>query len=51
MKKCQKKLHLHRDTVQKLDDIALPRIQGGDEWTGCLSDCTACGGKIGRYAL
>jgi hypothetical protein len=40
MKK-QKKLRLHRETIQPLD---LYRANGGDEWTGCLSGCTGCKG-------
>ncbi len=43
MKK-QKKLQLHRETIQQLD---LSRANGGDEWTGCLSECTACPGDRG----
>lgn len=43
MKKSLKKLQLHRETVQNLDGSALAGAKGGDEWTGCMSDCSACG--------
>ncbi|HEX2224163.1 MAG TPA: hypothetical protein VHN15_08145 [Thermoanaerobaculia bacterium] len=44
MKKRQTKLQLHRETIQQLDVRVLPGARGGDEWTGCLSDCTGCPG-------
>jgi hypothetical protein len=45
MKKREKKLQLHRETVLQLDlrSEDLVRARGGDEWTGCMSDCTECG--------
>lgn len=46
MKK-QKKLRLHRETVLQLDARTLSRANGGDEWTGCVSECTACPGDKG----
>lgn len=49
MKKRDKKLHLHRETVLALDGGALAIAKGGDEWTGCVSECTACPGD--RYRL
>ncbi len=47
MKKREKKLSLHRETVLKLDTVELKRAQGGVDWTGCMSDCTECGGGRG----
>jgi hypothetical protein len=47
MKKREKKLNLHRETVLRLDAAELRRVQGGDEWTGCMSECTECG----RFAV
>ena len=47
MKKCLKKLSLSRETVGQLDGSALRQAKGGDEWTGCMSDCTECGGRTG----
>lgn len=49
MKKLDKKLHLHRETVRRLDarelrSDDLARARGGVVWTGCLSDCTECTG-------
>jgi hypothetical protein len=48
LKKREKKLQLHRETVLQLDVRPLSRMdlikaRGGDEWTGCMSDCTECG--------
>ena len=45
MKKREKKLQLNRETVRQLDTRAqdLARVRGGDEWTGCMSECTECG--------
>ena len=49
MKKRDRKLQLHRETVRQLDARRLTagdlgKARGGDEWTGCMSDCTECGG-------
>lgn len=46
MKK-QKRLSLHRETVLQLDVNALPRANGGIDWTGCVSGCTQCPGDDG----
>lgn len=43
MKKREKKLQLHRETVRQLDPAALAKAQGGIDWTGCNSECTECG--------
>jgi hypothetical protein len=51
MKKGLKKLHLSRETVGRLNGSALRQAKGGDEWTGCLSDCTECGGRTGESVL
>ncbi|HKI01295.1 MAG TPA: hypothetical protein VKK31_04895 [Thermoanaerobaculia bacterium] len=47
MKKLDKKLRLHRDTVIRLDSQVLGRndlakVKGGIDWTGCDSACTEC---------
>ncbi|HEX2224161.1 MAG TPA: hypothetical protein VHN15_08135 [Thermoanaerobaculia bacterium] len=44
MKKREKKLQVRRETVQQLDLRALPRANGGIDWTGCVSGCGACPG-------
>jgi hypothetical protein len=44
MKKLDKKLRLNRETLRQLDPSELNRANGGVVWTGCLSDCTECGG-------
>jgi hypothetical protein len=51
MKKHEKKLHLNRETVRLLDQRQLSRedlakANGGVVWTGCMSDCTECGGTF-----
>lgn len=46
MKKLEKKLHLNRETVRRLEPLSGPEIakaQGGIDWTGCMSECTECG--------
>jgi hypothetical protein len=48
MKKREKKLQLHRETVRQLDArrltaVDLANAQGGIDWTGCMSECTECG--------
>lgn len=43
MKKMNK-LQLHRETLRNLDPRDIAKIDGGVAWTGCLSDCTQCGG-------
>jgi hypothetical protein len=55
MKKREKKLQLHRETVRQLDARRLTlenlaKAQGGIDWTGCMSECTECGGvfAVGR---
>lgn len=42
MKKAQKRLKLHRETLRSLQERELPKVNGGVVWTGCLSDCTEC---------
>jgi hypothetical protein len=49
MKKREKKLQLHRETVLKLDTKDLVKAQGGIDWTGCMSECTECGGVFGKF--
>jgi hypothetical protein len=52
MKKRERKLQLHRETVRQLDTRPLQdlaRVRGGDEWTGCMSDCTECGTRGGIF--
>lgn len=49
MKKRDKKLQLNRETVLQLDArrlnaADLAKAQGGIDWTGCMSECTECGG-------
>jgi hypothetical protein len=48
MKKLDRKLRLHRETVLRLDLLEmkkedLARAMGGIDWTGCMSECTECG--------
>ena len=48
MKKRERKLQLHRETVRQLDlrrvsEMDLARARGGIDWTGCMSECTECG--------
>lgn len=48
MKKLDRKLRLHRETVLRLDSLELKkeelaRAKGGIDWTGCMSECTQCG--------
>ena len=52
MRKREKKLELHRETVLRLDarplgHADLIKARGGDEWTGCMSECTECGTRGG----
>jgi hypothetical protein len=47
MKKRDKKLQVRRETVQQLDGRTLLRANGGIDWTGCVSGCTACPGDDG----
>ena len=42
MKKVSK-LQLNRETLRRLDPREIAAVNGGKEWTGCLSDCTECG--------
>ncbi len=42
MKKREKKLQIHRETLRGLESRTLVNARGGDEWTGCLSGCTGC---------
>jgi hypothetical protein len=53
MKKREKKLQLHRETVCQLDLRAqdLAQANGGVVWTGCMSDCTECGGTGGGFTI
>jgi hypothetical protein len=44
MKKINRKLNLHRETLRNLDPRDIAKLNGGVVWTGCLSDCTECGG-------
>lgn len=49
MKKRDRKLQLNRETVLQLDARRLTagdlgKARGGDDWTGCMSECTECGG-------
>ena len=45
MKKKQvKKLELSRETLRLLTSDQLIRVVGGIDWTGCMSECTECGG-------
>lgn len=44
MKKQARKLQINRETLQRLDDRKLVRVDGGIDWTGCMSECTECGG-------
>lgn len=47
MKKLDRKLTLNRETVLRLDSLRqdeLVRAKGGIDWTGCMSECTECGG-------
>lgn len=44
-KQPKKKLEVSRETLKRLDDKALA---GANDryWTGCLSECTECGGGV-----
>lgn len=44
MKKREKKLQLNRETVLQLDARQISKVNGGIDWTGCMSECTECGG-------
>jgi hypothetical protein len=44
MKKLGKKLQLNRETLHKLDPRELAEVNGAVVWTGCMSECTECGG-------
>lgn len=39
-----KKLQLSRETLRLLESEQLARVKGGIDWTGCMSECTECGG-------
>lgn len=39
-----KKLELSRETLRLLESEQLVRAKGGIDWTGCMSECTECGG-------
>jgi hypothetical protein len=43
MKKVNK-LQLHRETLRNLDPRDVAKVNGGIVWTGCMSECTECGG-------
>lgn len=52
MKKLDRKLTLNRETVRRLDSLRqeeLARAKGGIDWTGCMSECTECGGMVARF--
>lgn len=51
MKKLGKKLQLSRETLHKLEPQELAAANGAVAWTGCLSDCTECGGGGGTIRL
>ena len=44
MKKIDRKLSLHRETLRSLDLRDVAKVNGGIDWTGCMSECTECGG-------
>jgi hypothetical protein len=56
MRKIEKKLQLNRETVLRLDRRPLTRqaleqangggTEQGIDWTGCMSECTECGGAL-----
>jgi hypothetical protein len=51
MKKRERKLQLHRETVRqldarRLDPEDLAKARGGIDWTGCMSECTECGQQL-----
>jgi hypothetical protein len=48
MKKQIKKLQISRETLRSLESRELVRAGGGIDWTGCMSECTECGGGIGK---
>jgi hypothetical protein len=39
-----KKLQISRETLRLLTTDQLVRVAGGIDWTGCMSECTECGG-------
>ncbi len=45
-KQPKKKLEVSRETLQRLDDKALAGANVDRYWTGCLSECTECGGGL-----
>jgi hypothetical protein len=38
-----KKLQIARETLRRLENGQLVRVDGGIDWTGCMSECTECG--------
>lgn len=42
-----KKLQISRETLRLLTTDQLIRVAGGIDWTGCMSECTECGGTGG----
>ena len=42
MKRQTRKIRISRETLRRLDLGELSRINGGIDWTGCMSECTQC---------